>query len=148
MTEELEFREDLIAEVKEAFSLKKVDASQYSALALAYIGDNVYELLNRTVSVSRADKQVQKLHRECSARANASAQARVMKEIEPLLTEEELRVYHRGRNADVYTKAKNASTADYHTATGLEALIGFLYLMGRQKRLVELVKTGWEKADV
>ena len=140
--------EDLAALIRGAFSLKPVDAAQYSALALAYIGDNVYEFVNRTVAVMECDKKVNKLHRECSERANAGAQAKVLDRICGLLTEEEQAIYHRGRNAEVYTKAKNATTGDYHKATGLEALIGYLYLSEKYERLVELIKMGWEEQDV
>lgn len=131
-----------------SFGLSDVDPSQYSPLVLAYIGDNVYECVNRTVSVIRADKQVEKLNKECSARANARAQAQVFDEIEGLLSDEELRIYKRGRNAEVYTKAKNMTMADYHKATGLEALVGYLYLLHRYDRITDLLKTGWEKLDL
>lgn len=139
--------QDLISEIDKQFELKAVDASQYSPLALAYIGDNIYELINRTTAVKRANKQSQKLHKECSARANARTQAQMALLLEQELTEEEAAVYRRGRNAAVNTKAKNASITEYHEATGLEALIGFLYLTGQYARLTELIRTGWEKIE-
>lgn len=134
--------------ILETFGLSDVDPSQYSPLVLAYIGDNVYECVNRTISVIRADKQVEKLNKECSARANARAQAAVFDAVEDLLSEEELRIYKRGRNAEVYTKAKNMTMAEYHKATGLEALVGYLYLLHRYDRITGLLKTGWEKLDL
>lgn len=148
MTPENMEKDALIGSILEAFSLKTEKASMYSPLALAYIGDNVYELVNRTVAVRKANRQVQKLHKECSGRARAATQARLIAAIEPDLTEEELSVYTRGRNAEVNTKAKNSTLAEYHHATGLEALIGYLYLDGQYERLVELIKTGWERINV
>ena len=71
-------REDLIAEISGQFELPEIDPFQYSPLALAYIGDNIYELVNRTEMLHRGNRQVQKLHRDCSARANARTQVRMM----------------------------------------------------------------------
>ncbi|MBP5224169.1 MAG: ribonuclease III [Lachnospiraceae bacterium] len=119
------------------------DFSQYGALALAYIGDTVYELYNREKAVRKADRNVHRLHEECAHRANAAAQARIAEYLEPLLTEEESSIYHRGRNAEVNTKPKNMSVQDYHKATGLEAVIGWLYLEGRHERIAELIGKGW-----
>ncbi len=131
--------------IRERFSLPEGDYSQYSPLTLAYIGDNIYELVNRSVAVKTANKAVRKLHRECAARANASAQAGAARYLEPFLTEEEEAVFRRGRNAEVYTKAKNASFADYHMATGLEALIGMLYLKKEYDRLLTLLFDAWKE---
>lgn len=136
--------EDLIREIHEAFSLPAQDYSQYAPLTLAYIGDNIYELVNRTVSVSRGDRQVEKLNRECSMRAKAPSQARAARQLLPELSDEEAAVYRRGRNATVYTKAKNATVTEYHEATGLEALIGYLYLTGRYARLTELLQKAFD----
>lgn len=135
--------ENIVSEILRQFELKPVDPTQYSPLALAYIGDNVYELVNRTEMLYRGNKQSQKLHRDCSARANARTQAAAIHAILPMLTEEEEAVYRRGRNAAVYTKAKNASVAEYHEATGFEALLGYLFLSGRYSRAVELVRAGF-----
>lgn len=140
--------ENLTAVLKETFSLKPVDASQYSPLALAYMGDNVYELVNRTLALYRANRSSEKLHAECSRRAKAGTQAALAVLLEPDFTEEELAVYRRGRNAAVNTKAKNASMAEYHEATGLEALIGYLYLKGSFSRIAELLKKGFTALDL
>ena len=75
----------------------------------------------------------------------ASAQAEIIKKIEPVLTEEEKGVYRRGRNSKSYTKAKNASLSDYRQATGFEALIGYLYLAHKMDRILELVKLGLQE---
>ena len=136
--------EEILGELR----LPGIDASQYSSLALAYMGDTVYELVNRTIALYRGDRQSQKLHEECSSRANAGAQARVYRAVEPLLTETELAILQRGRNAQVYTKAKNATTEDYHLATGLEALVGYLYLTGQHRRLAELLFQGFRETGL
>ena len=88
---------------------------------------------------------MQKLHKETTALVNAASQARLMRELEPLLTEEERTVFKRGRNARSTAIARHASIADYRMATGLEALLGYLYLSRRMDRAVELVGTGLEK---
>ena len=72
----------------------------------------------------------------------ASAQAEMIEEIMPLLTEEELAIYRRGHNAKPHTKAKNATHSDYHKATGLEALMGYLYLKKDMRRIVDLMRAG------
>ena len=91
----------------------------------------------------RGSKQVKKLHADCSARANARAQAKMAAALLPEFTQEEEAVYRRGRNTAVYTKAKNATVLEYHEATGLEALIGYLYLTGQYERAVSLIKKGF-----
>ena len=139
--------EDLIRGIKEAFSLPEQDYSQYAPLTLAYIGDNIYELVNRTVAVTRGDRQADKLNRECSARAKAPAQARAVRMLLPEFTEEEAAVYRRGRNATIYTKAKNATITEYHEATGLEAVIGYLYLTGQYTRITALLKKAFDFLD-
>ena len=136
--------EDLINSVVQTFSLKEKDPSQQAPLVLAYLGDNIYELVNRTEAVLSHDLTVQKLHRLCSSRANAASQAAYARFLEPLFTEEEHAVFLRGRNATVYTKAKNAGILEYHLATGLEAVIGYLALSGSYGRITELLKTAWE----
>ena len=102
----------------------------YSTLALAHIGDGVYELMMRTALTD--------LHRETVRRVNAPAQARAAEAIQPTLTDEERAVYKRGRNAKVNSVPQHADTAQYHAATGLETLFGWLYLLGRTQRLREL----------
>ena len=139
--------EDLIREIREAFALPEQDYTQYAPLTLAYIGDNIYELVNRTVTVTQGDKQADKLNRECSARAKAPAQARAVRMLLPQFTAQEAAIYRRGRNATVYTKAKNATMTEYHEATGLEAVIGFLYLTGQYARLVALLAQAFDYLD-
>ena len=123
-------------------SLHDVDLREYSPLVLAYIGDDVYDLIVRTVLVKNRNMQVNKLHRQASKQVKASAQAEVVDKIMPLLTQEEVQIYKRGRNAHSYTKAKNATTMDYRKATGLEALMGYLYLKKDMKRIIDLIYAG------
>lgn len=128
--------------VKEEFGLEEKEAKQYSPLTLAYIGDGVYDLIIRTVLVEMANQPVKMLHRKASSIVKAESQARLIHELMDSLTEEELAVYKRGRNAKSATSAKNASITDYRTATGLEALMGYLYMENNIERAVALVKEG------
>lgn len=130
---------------KEAFRLKEADASQYSPLVLAYIGDAVYELLIRTKVINHGSMQVNKMHKKSASLVKAETQANIIKAIQEDLTEEELAVYKRGRNAKSATTAKHATMIDYRMATGFEALVGYLYLQARHDRLLELIQDGLEK---
>lgn len=123
------------------------DLRTYSPLTLAYIGDGVYELIVRTILVKRGNCQVNKLHKQASSLVKASAQSAMMETLEPVLTEEELGVYKRGRNAHSPTMAKHATMSDYRRATGFEALVGYLYLKEDYQRLLELVHLGIETAE-
>lgn len=137
--------EDLIGYFKEHMNLPHRDIRSYSPLALAYIGDAVYDLLIRTEIVAKGNCQVNKYHRQVSEIVKAQAQSQLIQSLMEELTEEERDVYHRGRNANSYTKAKNASMGDYHRATGFEALIGYLYLTEQYARIAELIRLGREK---
>ena len=114
------------------------------SLELAYLGDAVYEVIIRSIVVERSNAPVNKLHKRSSTLVKASAQARLIKAIEARLTEEEVSVYKRGRNAKSYTMAKNATMTDYRMATGFEALMGYLYLKQEYERIMELVHLGLE----
>ena len=130
---------------REALRLKEMDPGTYSPLALAYIGDAVYELIVRTMVISHGSIQVNKMHKKSASLVNAGTQAEMIRLILEELTEEETAVYKRGRNAKSVTTAKHATVVDYRTATGFEALCGYLYLTGRLKRLVTLISHGFEK---
>lgn len=119
-----------------ALSERELDA--ISTLALAHIGDCVYELLVRTYLLRRGEHTNRRVHEATLAYVSAPAQARAMEKILPCLTEEERTVWKRGRNSYVNSIPKNASVADYHAATGLEALFGWLYLRGERGRAGEL----------
>ena len=132
----------LSSRIRELFGLKEVDMKAYSPLTLAYIGDAAYELVIRTMVVEKGNRQASQLHRLTTSYVKAQAQAAMIEALEPELTEEKLAIYKRGRNAKSYTSAKNASILDYRKATGLEALIGYLYLSGREERVLFLIKEG------
>ena len=125
-----------------AFSLKEQDARQYSPLTLAYIGDAVFEVIVRTILVERGNAPVNVLHKQASKLVKAEAQADAYHRIKELLTEEEMSVFRRGRNAKSYTSAKNATIGDYRVATGLEALFGYWYLTGQTERMLTVAKAG------
>ena len=123
------------------------DPSQYSPLALAYIGDGVYELYVRSrVIYENPDMPAHKLHKESVKYVKANSQANSIHAMTDILTEKETAVYKRGRNAKSPTVPKHASLTDYRHATGFEALIGYLYLSGETERLDELMKIAYENA--
>ncbi len=128
--------------MREVFHMKEVDIREYSPLTLAYIGDSIYDLVIKSLVINEGNKQVQKLHAETSSLVQASAQSKMMRTIQEILTEEEHAVYKRGRNAKSVSPAKNQSITDYRRATGFEALMGYLYLNKDMKRLIDLVKIG------
>ena len=134
--------------IKQSFELKEVDIRAYSPLTLAYIGECVYDLVIRTVVVERGNEPANKLHKKTVAYVKAQTQASMIEALLPYLTEEEEAVYKRGRNAKSYTSAKNASIGDYRKATGMEALVGYLYLTGQEARIMELIKTGLKELSM
>lgn len=134
--------------VKKEFDCKETDIRTYSPLTLAYIGDAIYDLVIRTVVVERANQSANNLHKKTVRYVNARVQAKMIEALESELTEDEVAVYYRGRNAKSYTSAKNASIIEYRKATGLEALCGYLYLTGQQERLLRLVHEAIEKIDM
>ncbi len=121
-----------------------MDNSQYSPLTLAFLGDSVFELLVREALVKAANRPGSELHKEKLDFVSATAQAEAFHIIEGMLNEKELDIFRRGRNAHTNHTPKNMSTADYHAATGLEALFGYLYLEGESDRMNELFQKIWE----
>lgn len=130
---------------KEALHLEARDPGEYSPLALAYIGDAVYDLVIRSLVMNRGNMQVNKMHKKTASLVKAEAQAHMYKLLEDELTEEEKSVYRRGRNTKSGTMAKNATMKDYRMATGFEALMGYLYLTERLERMAMLIGSGLEK---
>ena len=126
--------------LKEVMHLPDTDIRTYSPLTLAFIGDSIYDLIIRTMVVENGNAPVNKLHKRSSKLVQASAQAELFHAIQEHLTEEELNIYKRGRNAKSFTSAKNAGIVEYRTATGLEALMGFLYLTDQMERLLQLIE--------
>lgn len=129
---------------KELFQFRDVDADSYSALALAFIGDSVYELMIRSIVLNQYNTNVNILNRKTSMLAKATTQAKMLHLLvdSGILREREIQVYKRGRNAKSATPAKHATIQEYRTATGLEALFGWLYLKGEHERMEELMKLG------
>ncbi|MCR5001346.1 MAG: ribonuclease III [Lachnospiraceae bacterium] len=136
----------ILENIKDKFELSDIEVNGYSPLSLAFIGDCVFDLVVKTVMVEKANRSANILHRKTSAIVKAESQARMVSWFteEGILSDEELAIYKRGRNAKSATTAKNASVGDYRKATGLEALIGYLYLNNRTARVVELIKTGMD----
>ena len=125
-----------------------VNPREYSSLALAHIGDAVFEVLVRLTVLTDGNAPVNKLHKKARDIVNAKAQAEMYYRIKDVLTEEEEGVFRRGRNTKSFTVPKNADLMDYRHATGLEALFGYLYLKGEKVRMVELFRLGMaEKMD-
>lgn len=126
--------------MKDYFDLKFEDEKLQgmSVLGFAHVGDAVYELLVRSWLCGNGKTTSQGLHRETVRYVAAPAQAKAAAKLAPALTEEELTVFKRGRNTKVHSVPKNADLSEYHAATGLEALFGWLYLKGQKDRLSQL----------
>ena len=122
------------------FPHEEIDIRTYSPGTLAFLGDAVYSLVIRTILVSKGNRQAEKLH-------NAEQQAAIGIAVYDLLTEEEKKVYRRGRNSNPYHHAKSSSMEEYLQATALETLCGYLYLQDRTERLMELLREGIRKTD-
>ena len=122
--------------------LPKEKANNLSPVVLAFIGDAVYSLYVRERLVFSTDLKTGKLSEKTVESVKATSQAKFFKEIETLLTDEEISVYKRARNAKKPTKSKSASVAEYNSSTGFEALLGFLYITGDIKRLNFLLNKG------
>ncbi len=131
--------------IRQILELPETEAGEYSPLALAYIGDAVYEMIIRTKIMSQGNMQVRKMHKNSAALVKAPAQAAMARLLLEELSPEEESIYRRGRNAKSGTMAKHATMAEYRMATGFEALVGYLYLTGRSMRLLELVRNGLRK---
>ncbi len=127
--------EDLIERAK---SLEEIN--MLSPLTWAYVGDCIYELYIRTDLVNKTKLKPHKLHIETIKYVKAKAQADILKRIEKNLTEKELEIVRRGRNAENHHLPKNADPADYMYSTAFEGLIGYLYLTKQDERLKEIFK--------
>ncbi len=117
---------------------KEVNPKQLSPLNLAFIGDCIYEILVRESLVTDANRPVNDLHRESVKYVSAKAQTAAYEKIKDFLTQEETSVFKRGRNAKTGHSPKSATEGEYHCATGLEALFGYLYLNEQTDRIKEL----------
>lgn len=129
------------------FTDKEAHPNELSPLNLAFIGDCVYEMLVRESLVLQANRPVNDLHRESIKLVSAKAQTLAYDKIKNVLTEQETAVYKRGRNAKVGHNPKSASQGEYHIATGIEALFGYLYLSEQTDRIKELFKIITDKEN-
>ena len=126
----------MLTNAPQAMSDGEVD--KLSVLALAHVGDGVYELMVRTMLCGQGIGKVSDLHRRTVSYVCAPAQAKAIKKIMPMLTEKELQVFKRGRNSKMHAAPQKATVGEYHAATGLETMFGYLYLSGEFDRLREL----------
>ena len=116
------------------------DIKMMPPLVWAYVGDSVYELYIRTYLINKTSFKPHKLHVEATKYVKAPAQAKIVQELKDDLTEEEMDIIRRGRNAENHHVAKNATVIEYAYSTGFEALIGYLYLTNNENRLNEILK--------
>ena len=127
-----------ITEAMSARNMQGISPNTFSALTLAYLGDCIYELYVRTYLTSDGNHKVNDLHKAATKFVCARAQAEFYHRIENMLTEEEDTAFRRGRNAKSHPP-KNADMSDYKIATGVETLIGHLYIKGDTARISELM---------
>ncbi|MCL2576143.1 MAG: ribonuclease III [Defluviitaleaceae bacterium] len=123
------------------------NVAQLSPLNLAFVGDAVYSLLVRTRLVAACNQSSHEHNKQANAVVCAVSQSKNYYKLLPILSDNELSIIKRGRNANPSQKAKNASFAEYRNATGLEALFGYLYLNGEKSRLIELFNICWSVED-
>jgi len=133
--------------IRAIFGNPAPDLRQVPVLTLAYVGDSAYELILRTYFAQTTTLHGKPLHEKVQRYVTAKSQAKIADSLLPELSEEEMTVFRRGRNARPETVTKHASAAEYYKATGLEALIGYLYLAGRTERAAELVRKGMDYAE-
>ena len=139
----------ILQSIMKSYELEKVEPNNYSPLALAFIGDSVYDLVVKSVVTLHGNCQANKLNAKAVGYVKAISQAEVVDMLleQGIFTEEEEKIYRRGKNSKPGNFAKNAPRAAYLKATGLEAVIGYLYLKGNTDRVIELMKLGMQKID-
>lgn len=120
---------------------------EYNPLALAYIGDTIYDLYVRTKVLALGNRHVTQMHKDSVRFVKAHSQAVSMHALESVLTEEETRIYKWGRNAKSNTVPKNADVGEYRIATGFETLVGYLYLKGENERLESLLDIAYNEVE-
>ena len=119
--------------------MEKIEVLQMSPLVWAYMGDAVYEMYVREYVIKQGQCKNGQLHKKSIKYVSANGQVKMLKELEEFLTDDEKDIVRRGRNANPHSHAKNADIVDYKYATGLEALIGYLYLTDDKKRLDDIL---------
>lgn len=129
----------MIKDIKEKVpEINGIDIRTIPPLTLAYVGDSVMDLFVRTYFATTTHEVVQNLNNKAIKIVNAASQAKILMSIGDFLTDEEKDIVRRGRNAKSATKPKHADITDYRLATGLEALLGYLFISGQTERLCEL----------
>ena len=116
-----------------------IDIREYNIKSLAYMGDAVYELYIREYIVKNSREVASKLHKKTIKYVSAKAQEYIINNIYELLTQEEKEIYKRGRNASANTVPKNTDVVTYKKSTGFEAVIGYLYFTGQNRRLKDII---------
>lgn len=116
-----------------------------SPLTLAFVGDSVYEMFVRTKILSMGNRPANELHKIAVGYVKAKAQAQAAHKILETLSDAELEIYKRGRNANIHTVPKNADMAEYRHATALEALVGYLYIKGEETRLTQILNLAFDQ---
>ena len=125
----------------------EVDIHEMSPVALAFVGDAVLELLVRARLVGSTRLQPNRLHTVATHYVSAHAQCRELDILEPILTEAEANVLRRGKNASKASVAKHATVQEYRASTGLECLLGWLYLRGENDRVQQLFDAVWAEYE-
>lgn len=138
---------DYFASFLKQLEIEPKDVKTYSPLSLAYLGDNVYDLYIRYMIVAKSNTQVNQYHRKATAYVKAHGQVLFYDKIKDDLTEEEQTIFKRGRNAKTVHVPKHSNRLEYGIATGLETLIGYLFMTGQRERLNELMVKGVSKHD-
>ena len=131
---------DLLKSIKEEFELEDVDIRTYNPLTLAFIGDCVFEMIIRSILVCKGNKSVNAFAKEKNAIVNAKTQSKMAEFLLEHFNEDEAEIYRQGKNAKTANHSKSAAYNEYHKATGLEAVFGYLYLTDNLSRCIELVK--------
>ena len=135
-------------QIKDIFAIADVDIRTYSPLTLAYIGDGIFDVVIRSIVVGRGNTPVNQLHHKTSHIVKAHSQAMMAEVLLDEMTDTEKDIYRRGRNAKSHTMAKNATVMDYRSATGFEALMGYLYLTDEMDRILELVSIALDRCNL
>ena len=120
-------------------AVKQIDPEDYSPTAWAYIGDAYYELAMRVLTMQEGPRKMSQMHEATARFVRASFQAKGYYALEDMLTHEEQEIFRRARNQKAGQVPKSASVAEYRSSTGIEGLVGYLYLTGREDRAREIL---------
>lgn len=140
MEESLNKDYSLLTTIKECFDIKEVDMRTYSPLTLAFIGDCFFEIIIRTIFVGKGNKSVNALAKDKNTIVNAKAQSQIAEYLLEYFNDEEKEIYRKGKNAKTQNHSKSAAYNEYHKATGLEAVYGYLYMTDQYQRAFDLLK--------